>query len=240
MPNPKGADKGQEWIEIYNTTKQNISLSNWKLNNGKIFNIPEGLSILPNSYFVLQSENLKITLKNSNASLSLIDPSENIAQEISYQKSKEGQSYSLINIKTSSTTKHSWIWTEPTKGSKNTTLYLLKGKITKPPTIEKEFYFEISISNKTIPIIFFEEKYNFDLMQTLLLENTTGSFLVEKFSNQFILKDFKITQSSLSETSTTKIPKNPTRQKHYWLLIPITILTSGLIYQTIKTTSSPS
>ena len=240
MPNPKGADKGQEWIEIYNTTPQRISLSNWKLNNGKIFKIPEGLSVLPNTYFVLQSENLKMTLKNTNASISLIDPSDNIVQELSYQKSKEAESYSLLNIKTLSSTKNLWDWGEPTKGTKNTTLYLLKGKITKPPSIEKDFYFEISVSNKNLKIIFLEEKYNFDLLQTLLLENAEGNFLLEKSTDKLILKDFKITTPPPPETLNSENPQNQTQQKYYWLLIPIILLTIGLIYLTSRKTRTVS
>lgn len=238
LPNPKGADKGQEWVEIYNTTKQRISLGNWKLSNGKIFNIPEGLSVLPESYFVLQNENLKITLKNSNTFLSLIDPSDKTVQEIPYQKTFEGQSYSRTPIKTSSSTKYTWSWGDPTKGSKNNSLYLIQGEITKSPDIGQDFYFEISISKKPLQIIFSEEKFDFNLMKTTLTEKSKGAFLVEKSSNKASLVHFKITKPYMPETdsanSSDPTQKATTSKKHYLLLIPICFLTGALIYLSTK------
>ncbi|MFA6917540.1 MAG: lamin tail domain-containing protein [Candidatus Gracilibacteria bacterium] len=233
MPNPKGADKGQEWVELYNTTEQRISLSNWKLNNGKVFSIPDGLSILPKGYFILQDSNLKITLKNSNSTIFLINPNDTSVQEISYQKTTEDQSYSMINIKTQSSTKHSWEWTTPTKGENNQTIYLITGKITTPPQIEKDFYFEITPENskdQKIKIIFIDTKFEFELMQTLFKPDTEASILVEKSSDKYILKDFQI-KTSQSEQQQAKTDQSP--QKTHWeyfLLIPIIALTSTLIY----------
>lgn len=239
MPNPKGADKGKEWLELYNATQQRVSLDNWKLSNGKIFAIPEGLSILPNDYFILQGSNLKMTLKNSNAALSLLDPNEKTIQEISFQKSVEDQSYSLINIKTPSSTKHTWIWTPDTKGKKNPTFYQISGKIVTPPQIEKDFYFEIGPENSKkdskLTITFAEDRFGFELLQTLLRQDTQASFLLEKSSNKYILKDFKVINSpseklSAKDTAQGEEPdpqQNPAPQKTHWeyfLIFPITVL----------------
>lgn len=243
MPNPKGADKEQEWIEIYNTTKQTASLSNWKLSNGKIFDIPEDLSILPESYFVLQGSNLKMTLKNNNTFLTLIDPLGNSVQEITYQKTTEDQSFSLINIKNLTDSKHSWTWSAPTKGSKNTTLYLLQGEISKSPEIGKDFYFEISVASKNIPIIFSEEKFNFDLLKNTLTQKSKGSFLIERISNKLNLINFKITKPANVENHESIASPLKTNSQNYWLLFPICLLTTILIYLSIKpskTISLPS
>lgn len=234
MPNPKGADNDQEWVEIYNTTEQRVDLGNWKLDNGKIFTIPGGLSILPKSHFVLQGSNLKITLKNSNASISLLNPNGKTIQDIPYQKSIEAQSYSLTEIKTSTSAKYSWQWTIPTKGKQNQILYSISGEIDSPPQIDEDFYFTVNFNDKKIRITFSEEKYNFDLLQTLLNKGVQASFILEKSSNKYILQDFKITKQATPEENPSAIRQ----EKHweYFLLIPIILLTLFLI----KITSSPS
>jgi hypothetical protein len=243
MPNPKGADKGQEWVEIYNTTQQRISLSNWKLNNGKVFTIPEGLSILPNGYFVLQNSNLKITLKNSNAFLTLTDPSGKIVQEIFYNTSKEEQSYSLITIRSASRTKTVWEWTSPTKGEQNQTLYLIIGEILTSPQINEDFYFEIKSGEKNIKIVFSETKFNFELMQTLLQPATQTTLIIEKINNKYVLKDFKVINPT-QKTSQSQKETQPTNHWEYILLAPIILLSIFTLYiskkQQIKTSSLPS
>jgi len=229
MPNPKGADKGQEWVEIYNTTQQRISLSNWKLSNGKNFTIPEGLSVLPNDYFILQNSNLKMTLKNSNSSISLIDPSGKTVQEIQYESTKEAQSYSLIKMKGASNAKTFWEWTSPTKGEKNQILYLITGEISASPQINEDFYFEIQSGEKNIKIIFSETKFNFELMRTLLQPKTQASLIVEKTNNKYVLQDLKITNQATEKTS-KKENSNPKKHWEYILLIPIIALSILTLY----------
>jgi hypothetical protein len=219
LPNPKGADKGHEWVELYNTSKQNISLSNWKFDNGKIYKLPEETNIPPKSYFVLENENLKLTLKNSNTHLSLLDPSDKVVEEINYDKTTEAQSYSLITIKTPNSVKNSWEWTQPTKNSPNPIFYVLAGHVITPPQAGKNS-FEIESQSKPIKITFSETEYNFDLLQTLFRKETIISLFVEKSNNTFLLKDFQIQNQPPKEFET---PKQTTHWKYY-LLIPIGLL----------------
>jgi hypothetical protein len=221
LPNPKGADKGREWIEFYNTSKQNISLSNWKLDNGKVFPIPDGIIIPPKSYFVLENENLKMTLKNTNATLSFLDPSDKVVEEISYAKALDDQSYSLITIKTSKSTKNAWEWTSPTKNSANPIFYTFSGKILTPPQTGKDFSFEIEFQNKPLKITFSEITFSPDLLQTLFQKDTTLNLFVEKSNDTYLLKDFQILNSPPSPAPTPK-PTSP--HWELYLLIPIGIL----------------
>lgn len=230
LPNPKGADKGQEWIEFYNNSKQNIDLSNWKLNNGKNYILPS-TTLPPKSYFILENETLKMTLKNSNATLKLIDSEGVSSQEISFSKSKEGLSYSLISIKTANQTKTTWNWTTPTKSQPNQTLYLITGKISTPPQISEDFYFTIKDNqNRESKIIFTEDLFSFDLLSTILKENSAISVVVEKNNNKFILKSFKLNQPTQQKSPTSSTPTTKNTHPEYLLLIPAVLLTGLLIF----------
>lgn len=224
LPNPKGADKGQEWVEIYNTSKQNISLSNWKFDNGKIFQLPGDINIPAKSYFVLENKNLKITLKNSNAYLHLLDPSDKIVEEINYDKAPDDQSYSLITIKTGNSVKNAWEWTKPTKNSPNPVFYTFTGKVITPPQAGEDYFFEIEYQSKSLKITFSETKYSFDLLQTLFQKGASTILFVEKSNNKFILTDFKILNSP-AET-----PKETSSHWEYYLLVPIALLSLTLLY----------
>ena len=229
LPNPKGTDKSHEWIEIYNTSKQNINLSNWKFDNGKIAKLPENIDVPPKSYFVIEGENLKITLKNSNAHLNLIDPSDNIVEEINYDKALEDQSYSLTTIKNGNSVKNSWEWTKPTKNSPNPIFYVFTGKITQEPIAGENPNFEIDYQNKPLKITFSETKYSFDLLETLFRKGTTANLFVEKSNNNFILTDFEIINSP-PEPESDQTPKEASSHWEYYLLIPIGLLLLTLIF----------
>ncbi len=58
LPDPVGADKGKEWIEIVNISENEIDLSNWEIQVAGIrfnraFKFPTGANILPNQYILL-------------------------------------------------------------------------------------------------------------------------------------------------------------------------------------------
>lgn len=118
MPNPEGKDSENEWIEIYNSTNQNIDLGNWFLDDAeygsKPYLIPANTTIAPSGYLVIHILDSQIALNNSGDNVRLYTPDLNIAHEIVYSRSaKENISFMRDNDN-----KYKWTKT-PTKGAKN-------------------------------------------------------------------------------------------------------------------------
>lgn len=132
MANPKGDDKTQEWIEIYNHNPIEINLTNWKIKNEKkIFQFPKNTKIAPESFLVLSRQTTKLTLLNKGGLLKFLDNQNNLVQKINYPKAlKENYSYARkIN--------NSWDFTSiPTPGSINIFPFKKENKLTK--IIKKE------------------------------------------------------------------------------------------------------
>ena len=63
-------DQGQEWIEIYNTTDQPVSLNGWRITAGVNFEFPN-LSVEGNSFIVIAADPDKFALAHPDASTAL-------------------------------------------------------------------------------------------------------------------------------------------------------------------------
>ncbi len=104
FPNPPGKDDGQEWVEIFNAGTDNVNLKNWRISNkskkGPLINI--NLNIEPQNLTIISATYLPI-LGNSQETLSLLDPTGEIIDTISYDNAPENQSYNLIHSQ--------WQWT---------------------------------------------------------------------------------------------------------------------------------
>lgn len=96
IPNPVGSDDN-EWIEIFNASDKDIDLYAWQLDDeeggSKPWRFATSTMILAKEYLILNREQTKITLNNSSDSVRLLDPKENIWQEVVYEKIPEGKSY---------------------------------------------------------------------------------------------------------------------------------------------------
>lgn len=97
LPNPKGADKDNEWIELKNLSDSSVDLSGWQIANQdekiKAFTIPEQTFILPGGLFILDKKNMKITFANKEGSVKLLYPNGEIVEEVKYEISaKDGYS----------------------------------------------------------------------------------------------------------------------------------------------------
>lgn len=98
MPNPKGSDAEGEWIELYNSSKKDIDLTNWFLDDSKYgsdpYLFPEETIIESDSYLVIKITESNISLNNSSDSVRLFSLDLNIYHEMSYEEyPKEGISY---------------------------------------------------------------------------------------------------------------------------------------------------
>lgn len=106
MPSPEGADKDNEWVELFNFNDIAVSLSNWKIRDieGAILTyvFPPETKIAPNEYLIFKRTETKISLNNDGDGLELISPDGKITDSVLYGKAVNGQSYSKINSE--------WIW----------------------------------------------------------------------------------------------------------------------------------
>lgn len=85
LPNPVGADKGGEYIVLFNNSTQPVSLAGWKLRDasGKTARL-DGYTIAAASTLKLTDGQTGITLNNSVETLSLLGPSGATEDTFSY------------------------------------------------------------------------------------------------------------------------------------------------------------
>ncbi|HOK94249.1 MAG TPA: PKD domain-containing protein, partial [Candidatus Pacearchaeota archaeon] len=115
LPNPKGNDSNQEWIEIVNESKEVQNITGWGIGNKAekaTFVFPEGTYLTPNGLLLLSSSLTKISLLNDAGSLFLFYPSGDLCQEVKYENPGENVSIAREN--------GDYFYTQnPTPGMKN-------------------------------------------------------------------------------------------------------------------------
>lgn len=107
FPNPEGRDDN-EFIELFNPNNKTVDLSDWILDDnskGSGWKIPEQTIIKEKEFLCFYKQNTKISLNNNYDSVFLINPSEEIVSEISYEQTIENQTYSFDLID------ENWYWT---------------------------------------------------------------------------------------------------------------------------------
>lgn len=135
LPNPEGPDETNEWIELYNKNNFDVDLYGWKLKDidGSIttFIIPENTKILTNNFLVFKRPQTKISLNNSQDGVILLNPKNEIIDNVSFEKSPLNQSYNRID--------NNWSWSqELTPLSKNIiTQSLSKNNLSKTENSDK-------------------------------------------------------------------------------------------------------
>ena len=114
LPNPSGADSGNEWVEFFNNGSEKIFLQNWILvsGNGKKF-IFKDQSISAGEYLVLKQPETKLLLRNQNESLSLYDnQGKPVSQSAFSGSAQDGKSLSRTDSGT-------FVFAEPTPAAAN-------------------------------------------------------------------------------------------------------------------------
>lgn len=112
FPNPLGRDNQEEnyeWIELHNASGEDVNLKGWQiddvLNKGsKPHIIKEDSVIKAGGYKTFSNADTKIMLNNSGDEVNILWPDGEIIDIVKYEKTIEGQSYSL-------TSGENWIWT---------------------------------------------------------------------------------------------------------------------------------
>ncbi len=113
LPNPKGTDKGNEWIELQNLSNKKINLKGWYIKDkaSKTEKINKNIYIFPYSFFVLHLK--AVTINNNGEVLTLFNNKSQKIFSIEYQgKAKESKSFSRLSDGT-------WQWTNPSPDKAN-------------------------------------------------------------------------------------------------------------------------
>lgn len=93
LPNPIDDENTDEFIELYNSTNEPVSLKNWIIKDASqtgsyTFNTQE---IAPRSYFVIYRSDFGFALNNSGSEIvSLIAPNNKVVSLMSYSETREG------------------------------------------------------------------------------------------------------------------------------------------------------
>jgi len=127
LPNPKGADETDEWIELHNSNNFDVDLAGWQLQDKEgtatIYTIPIGTKILANGFLVFKRPETQIMLNNDKDGLNLLAPDGKIIDSMSFATAPLGQSYNKNNSGL-------WQWSATlTPGEKN-----IISSITKNPS----------------------------------------------------------------------------------------------------------
>ena len=91
MPNPIGADRGNETTELYNCGDEPANIGGWVLKNedSATYNIPAGTTIEPYGYYLAT----KVQLNNSGGQVLLYRDGDEVDRRIAYTHSTEGLSW---------------------------------------------------------------------------------------------------------------------------------------------------
>ncbi len=119
LPNPAGDDAQNEWVEIFNSGPENVSLRGWilKTKSGKEF-ILNNYSLKTRAYLVLGRPQTKLVLKNTDEKLSLYDASGKLVDESGFSGSApEGKSFQKISSASAESSR--FVFGEPSPGQPN-------------------------------------------------------------------------------------------------------------------------
>ncbi len=111
FPDPAGKDAGEEFIEFVNILEEPLHTDGWQMTDGtKKAALPSAV-LAAGGLLVMRVPTLSLTLRNTGATLYLLDPSGAIRDGVRYPKAKTGKSFSRIGQR--------WSWVEPTPLSEN-------------------------------------------------------------------------------------------------------------------------
>jgi hypothetical protein len=114
FPNPEAKNDAGEFIELYNFGTEPVDISSWILRDasktGK-YVFPDKTIITASAYFVVSDQDFKLSLNNSNETISLFDKDNKLIDSAHYEKTKNGVSLNYTSA--------GWRGGTPTPGAPN-------------------------------------------------------------------------------------------------------------------------
>lgn len=111
-PNPPGVDNG-EFVELQNTGDEEINVEGCSVGTSaaKVYKLPKAM-LSVDRYLLVTKTQSKLTLRNTDGVVRLLDVNGQELDRVTYDTAKEGASYAVISQR--------WQWTgRPTPGQKN-------------------------------------------------------------------------------------------------------------------------
>ncbi|HAH04367.1 MAG: OB-fold nucleic acid binding domain protein [Parcubacteria group bacterium GW2011_GWA2_43_17] len=107
MPDPQGSDAA-EWVELYNASSSALALSGLRLDDAEGGSSPYAFSASASipafEYFLVLKPDSRLSLNNSDDSVRLLGPDDQIVQTVLYQGVKENWSYNYDAVN------EEWLW----------------------------------------------------------------------------------------------------------------------------------
>jgi len=201
LPNPRGEEKKEEFVELYNPNKKEVVLEGWLLtdsNSKGQFLFEEGASIKAGEHLVVYRKDFVFALNNSGGEVvKLVAPNHKIKSEVNYKSAKEGISYNFDLVK------NNWRWSKfLTPGKMNKFNHLPTFKLDKPRKVYKDTYAEFKIDKlkdkdgDKIKIVWdFGDGHKSYLQETTHKYKKTGKYKVQltvKDESEEVVKVFEI------------------------------------------------
>lgn len=112
LPNPKGSDRGAEWVELSNGGSAPVALGGWTLKDASGKALQLRGEVLPNGFLVIGGTDLGLALNNDEETLTLLDPAGDVRDSVSWTAAPEGESFARSGA--------AFLWTAlPTPGEAN-------------------------------------------------------------------------------------------------------------------------
>jgi len=131
LPNPVGNDTSGEWVELFNSGNNSVSLDGWKVVSGGSTSLTvssskfliSGKNIGAGGFLVLPRGETKLVLKNTDGNVSLYDASGKLIDSAGFLGSApEGKSFGRINYNDHDYNNDNvarLVWSEPSPGAAN-------------------------------------------------------------------------------------------------------------------------
>lgn len=111
---PKPNTGEDEFIEIANTGDRVVELGGWQMTDGsRMFTFEADATIAAGGFLVVYKSESSIALNDTGDSVTLLQPNESIADEITYTTAQKAKSYARSS--------DAWSWEDPTPGALNQT-----------------------------------------------------------------------------------------------------------------------
>jgi hypothetical protein len=172
FPNPK-KDSSEEYIEIKNESGESVDLYRWTLRDGSKtgkYIFKNHTIVEPGKYFAIYKSQSKLSLNNSSETVYLYDPRNNLASNISYDKSQKDASYNFNG--------EEWRWSKyltPNKKNKFDSEPVMK--TSKPNDVYENIPAEFSVKAKDKETKKLKYAWDFGDGGKSYLKKTTHKFL---------------------------------------------------------------